>query len=116
MIVPTIASTIAAVDIINNPKHRQLLDKYCPMFGKLIENTLTIGRLHYSLTYPTVDLVRRYYGFVDEDISEINRIRCVEQQLRSRKFEHFLLHDRVDCHSLSCVLLSCDSVLRFANV
>lgn len=34
IIVPTIASTIAAVDIINNAKHRDLLENYCPLFGR----------------------------------------------------------------------------------
>jgi hypothetical protein len=34
IIVPTIASTIAAVDIINNAKHRNLLEKCCPLFGR----------------------------------------------------------------------------------
>lgn len=91
IIVPTIASTIAAVDIINNAKHRDLLEKYCPLFGRpmnafvylfryAVLNSFTIA-LH---MYP-VDLVRRYHGFADEDSDEIRRIRCVEKQLRSRK-------------------------------
>ena len=88
IIVPTIASTIAAVDIINNAKHRNLLEKCCPLFGRSMNAFFFIYfdmqssiALH---VYP-VDLVRRYHGFADEDSDEIRRIRCVEKQLRSRK-------------------------------
>lgn len=124
IIVPTIASTIAAVDIIYNAKHRDLLEKYCPMFGNAfvylfryaVLNSSTIA-LH---VYP-VDLVRRQYGFADEDRDEIRRIRCVEKQLRSRKINAFSTPSvrwfsrRRTLTDLLTILCSGDSSVLFAT-
>eukprot|EP01036_Dinobryon_divergens_P029537 gene29538-38652_t len=57
ILVPVSLLSVVAIDIINNSNHRNILEKLSPSY---------------------VQFIRSHYGFVDEDVDEINRAKCVK--------------------------------------
>lgn len=61
---PTALLTIAAIDVINVPHHKEWVEERCPQF---------------------IEVIRNVYGFDDEDLDEMDRIKRTNEFLKQKR-------------------------------
>lgn len=78
ILVPVSLLSVVAIDIINNSNHRNILEKLSPSYGSAYFRTELLFVIITIISFILVQFIRSHYGFVDEDVDEINRAKCVQ--------------------------------------